>query len=273
MVDDGILEGRYAGDCTLPPPREFKVLDWNIERGLRLAGVIEVMEREQPYLCILQEVDLNAKRTRRRHVADVLAARFQFNYVFGIEFEELCQGSGAEPAFHGQAILARGEILAPRVLRFSQQSDAWSPRWYVPRWGMFQRRHGGRMALVAELSLGERRLVVYDLHLESRGDDDLRLWQLSEVVSDSFRYPPGTPLVVAGDFNTRITPSPLREYLLMAGFRDTCDGIGRPGTKRNGERLDWIFIRGPVVCSGTRVHRDVRASDHYPLSTNLTLTV
>jgi endonuclease/exonuclease/phosphatase family metal-dependent hydrolase len=129
------------------------------------------------------------------------------------------------------------------------------------------------MALVAELNIGSSRLVIYDLHLESKGDDDLRLWQLSEVVLDSSRYPYDTPLVVAGDFNTRNIPSPLRDYLLMTGFRDACDGIQRPGTKRNGQRLDWIFVRGPVVCSGTRVHQDAKASDHFPLSTNLTLNV
>jgi endonuclease/exonuclease/phosphatase family metal-dependent hydrolase len=127
------------------------------------------------------------------------------------------------------------------------------------------------MALVAELVLGGTPLVVYDVHLESKADDDLRLWQLSEVVHDSCRYSANTPVVVAGDLNTSIAPSPLEQYLLAAGFRDACEGHRRGGTKPDGRRLDWIFVRGPARCFDTRVHRDTTASDHYPMSTNLTL--
>ena len=261
----------FSGDRH--PPKQMRVLNWNIERGLRLPAVMDFVGSQQPDICIFQEVDLNAKRTGRRDIAYLLAARFKFNYVFGVEFEELSQGSDKEPAFHGQAVLARCRIGASRVLRFSRQSDIWRPRWFLPRWAAFQPRRGGRMALIAELVFGRTRLVVYDLHLESQGDDDLRMSQLTEVVQDSLRYPRETPLIVAGDLNTRSSPSPLRSCLLAAGFVDASAGCDCHGTKRNGRTLDWIFTRGPAFCSGTEVHQEITASDHYPLSTNLTLTV
>jgi endonuclease/exonuclease/phosphatase family metal-dependent hydrolase len=273
VMFDQILEGQYAAGCGMRPLKEIRVLSWNIERGLNLPGVFDFVEKQQPDLCIFQEVDLNARRTGRRHIADLLAAHFEFNYVFGVEFEELSQGSEARPAFHGQAVFARCRIAARRILRFSRQSDIWRPRWFLPHWAAFQPRRGGRMALVAELVVGGNRLVVYDLHLESHGDDNLRLWQLSEVVQDSVRYSGDTPIIVAGDLNTRDAPSPLRRYLLAAGFQDACDNRQCRGTKPNGETLDWIFTRGPAICSKTKVHKDTRASDHYPLSTKLTLTV
>lgn len=269
---DQILYGQYAShryDCG--QVERIRVLNWNIERGLNLAGVIDVIRSEQPDVCVFQEVDLNARRTGKRHVADLLAAQFDFNYVFGIEFEELSQGSNTERAFQGQAVFARCRIDAPRVLRFRRQSDYWRPRWYLPRWPVFQPRHGGRMALVTELAIGRARLVIYNLHLESQGSVNLRLWQLSEVVHDSIRYSRNTPLVIAGDMNTRDAPSPLRDYLLASGFRDACEGSQCRSTKPNGQTLDWIFVRGPAICSGTKVHREIRASDHYPLSTNLSL--
>jgi endonuclease/exonuclease/phosphatase family metal-dependent hydrolase len=233
---------------------------------------MEFIGNQQPDLCILQEVDLNAKRTGNRNVAEVLASHFRFNYVFGIEFEELSQGTGTEPAFHGQAVFSRWPILEPRVLRFSRQSDFWRPRPYLPRWSILQPRKGGRIALIAELAVGHYRLVIYDLHLESQCDDGLRLWQLNEVVHDSLRYPMGTPVVLAGDLNTRTTPSPLRHYLLASGFQDACERMGCPATKPSGHTLDWIFIRGPAIASDTRVHQEIRASDHFPLSTSLVLT-
>ena len=267
-----IRQGRYAIHSD-EPLNAIRVLNWNIDRGLRLPAVMDFIGRQRPDICILQELDLNARRTLRIDVADFLAANLDFNYVFGVEFEELSQGSKMDPAFHGQAVLARCQILESRILHFSRQSDFWDPRWFLPKWPVLQRRRGGRMALSAELGLGNTRLVIYDLHLESKGDDELRLSQLSEVVQDSQRYPQETPIVLAGDLNTHQAPSPLRRYLLSAGFVDASEGCDCHGTIRDGRTLDWIFIRGPLICSGTRVHREITASDHYPLSTVLRLTV
>ncbi|MEN6533616.1 MAG: endonuclease/exonuclease/phosphatase family protein [Bryobacteraceae bacterium] len=269
---DRILQGQYAGPFNALLAKQIKVLDWNIERGLKLDGVTDVIRRERPDVCILQEVDVNTKRTGKRNLADLLASQFQFNYVFGFEFEELAQGSSTDKAFQGQATLARYRIEAPRVLRFSRQSGHWNPRWYLPAWEMFQPRRGGRMCLVSELVIGRTRLVIYNVHLESKEGDDLRLWQISEVLQDSLRYPHGTPIIIAGDMNTRVVPTPLRDYLLASGFRDACEGTHCQITRPKGDRLDWIFLRGPVESSGIKVHNDVRASDHYPLSTNLTFT-
>ncbi len=249
--------------------REIRLLDWNIERGMKLPAVIDFISEQHPDICIFQEVDLNARRTGRVDVAAEIAKRFQFNYVFGVEFEELSQGSKNNRAFHGQAILGRCRILNCRVLRFSRQSDFWRPRWYKPNLQVIQPRRGGRMALRAEIVIEGTRLVVYDLHLESQCDDDLRLAQLREVVEDSRRYSDEIPLIVAGDLNTFHSPSPLRTYLLSAGFADAFEGCDCPGTKPDGRTLDWIFTRRPAVCSGTRVHREVRASDHFPVSTLL----
>ena len=266
-----ILQGQYASR-SVEQLDQIRVLNWNIERGLRLTRVMDFIGRQQPDICIFQEVDLNAKRTGKLDVANVVAAEFGFNYVFGVEFEELSQGSKTDPAFHGQAVFARCQILEPRILRFSRQSDIWRPRLFLPEWPVFQPRTGGRMALTAELVFGSTRLVVYNLHLESKGDDDLRLSQLTEVVQDSLRYSQDIPIILAGDLNTYRSPSPLRRYLLSAGFVDASAGCDCHGTKPNGQTLDWIFTRGPAVCSGTRVHQETKASDHYPVSTILRRT-
>lgn len=272
---DGVFSREYAISFfgLTRPRRHVSVLNWNINRGVNLPAVMDFINRQRPDLCILQEVDVNAKRTGRTDVADVLAAHLRFNYVFGVEFEELSQGSKMDRAYHGQAVLATWRIDRSRTLRFQRQSDFWRPRWFLPRWPAFQPRKGGRMALVAELPIGRTRLVVYDVHLESQGDDNLRLAQLTEVVNDSFRYPPDTPIVIAGDLNTRDAPSPLQRYLLSSDFQDACDNRVCRGTKPSGATRDWIFTRGPVTCSGTIVHHDVRASDHYPVSTNLSIGV
>jgi hypothetical protein len=97
---------------------------------------------------ILQEADLNARRTHRLNIAEEIARKLQMNYVFGREFQELVQGSKESPAYHGQATLAKWPILKPRLIHFSRQSSFWQPRWFLPRMEPFQERLGGRIALL-----------------------------------------------------------------------------------------------------------------------------
>ena len=254
------------------PTNSLKLLDWNIERGLRQQGIAGAFEREKPDICLLQEVDLNAHRSQRRNLAEELARKFQWNYVFGVEFQELSQGSPSSPAYHGQAILTTLPIRAPRILRFAHQSDYWKPRWYLPNRPIFQRREGGRMALVAELEVGEGLLVVYNAHLESRDTEQLRLLQLEEILADAARYPPDIPIVLAGDLNTKSRPSPLIRRLQEAGFQDAV-GLASVPTKAASGSRDWVFVRGPVLAEGGKVHQEILASDHYPLSVRLSLII
>jgi endonuclease/exonuclease/phosphatase family metal-dependent hydrolase len=71
----------------------------------------------------------------------------------------------------------------------------------MPELPAFKRRVGGRIAFVVEATIYGRKVITYNLHLESRGGDDLRLRQLNEVLADCRKYVGRPPLVVAGDFN------------------------------------------------------------------------
>src|SRR5882757_6686562 len=104
------------------PNRTIRVINWNIDRGLRLPQIIDFLESQNADVLILQEVDLNARRTRRLNIAEEIARRLGLNYVFGREFEELTQGSRTSPAYHGQATLSRWRLANPRLIRFRRQS-------------------------------------------------------------------------------------------------------------------------------------------------------
>src|SRR6266576_6540227 len=197
-----IVTGNFAPfKWVFWPPRSLCIVDWNINRGMELQGVIDFLASTNADILILQEADLNARRTHRLNIAEEIARKLQMNYVFGREFQELVQGSKASPAYHGQAILARWPISNPRLIRFSRQSHFRQPHWFVPKIEPFQERLGGRIALVAEVNVAGNRVVVYNLHLESKGNDELRFSQVEEVLSDAARQDPGCQVVVAGDFN------------------------------------------------------------------------
>jgi endonuclease/exonuclease/phosphatase family metal-dependent hydrolase len=114
-----IIAENFAPSQWLSWPRgSIRVLDWNIDRGLQLRSIIDFLGDTNTDIFILQEVDINARRTHRLNVAQEIARKLRLNYVFGREFVELTQGSDTSPAYHGQATLSRWKISNSRIIRF-----------------------------------------------------------------------------------------------------------------------------------------------------------
>jgi endonuclease/exonuclease/phosphatase family metal-dependent hydrolase len=273
-----IVTGNFAPlRLAMWPPSSLHIVDWNIDRGLQLQAVIDFLADANADILILQEVDLNARRTRRVNIAEEIARSLRMNYVFGREFQELVQGSEGSPAYHGQATLARWPISNPRLIRFARQSRFWQPRWFLPRVEPFQERLGGRIALVADINISGNKVLTYNLHLESRANDQLRLSQVQEVLSDAVRQDPRWPLVIAGDFNLDASRNSTAAAFASAGFKDAIASPRSPTTPPRhlfepGRPIDWAFVRGPIRPSLGRVHQHGKASDHYPISFTLTLS-
>src|ERR1700751_2210028 len=152
--------GNFAPTGRLFKPwGPIQVVDWNIDRGLQLGGIIEFLASTNADLILLQEVDLNARRTHQFDVAQEISQKLQLNYIFGREFQELTQGSRTSPAYHGQATLSPWPLSNPRVLRFQKQSNFWRPRWFLHEIKPFQERIGGRVALVCETTTAGEMVV------------------------------------------------------------------------------------------------------------------
>ena len=252
----------------------LQVVSWNINRGLQLPGIIEFLSNASADLVLLQEVDVNARRTRRRNIAREIAYALNMNYAFGREFEELTQGDRDSPSYHGQATLSRYPIESSGILKFRRQSGFWRPRWFIPNFPKLQRRVGARMALVTLIRWLEKPLLVYNLHLESRGSDGLRSAQLAEVLQDVIPYGPETPVVVAGDFNFDLCRQPALSVMSSAPLQNVFNNgnhrstilRSRPGVARS---IDSILVGGSLRYTNPELDDSVSASDHYPLSLTL----
>jgi endonuclease/exonuclease/phosphatase family metal-dependent hydrolase len=255
------------------PPDSIRVVSWNIDRGLKLSGVIEFLAGAKADIILLQEADLNARRTSHINVAKEIAQKLEMNYVFGREFQELTQGSKSSPAYHGQATLSRWPLSNSRIIRFQKQSHFWRPHWFLPEIAPFQERLGGRMALFSAVNIAGKTIVVYNLHLESRGDDNLRCSQLDEALDDARQYNWDTFILLAGDFNLDVSQAAAASAISRAQFQDAFANQHVPTTPgsflEHGRIIDWIFTRGRVRASQPQVHRSVSASDHYPLSVEM----
>jgi endonuclease/exonuclease/phosphatase family metal-dependent hydrolase len=269
-----VTRGGFRFGPMRPWSRDFvRIVSWNIERGLQFVKILDFLRTVPADLLLLQEVDLYARRTQYRDVARELAQALNLNYVFGIEFQELSEGTSARSAYHGMATLSPWPLSKPRIIRFRDQSTFWKRRWFVPDLAVFQRRLGGRMALVAETAIYDRKVVTYNLHLESRCADELRLRQLNEVLADCHRYEDLPGLVIAGDFNLNASHGDAAKSLSAAGFHDAVRWPGHPtstahGLSHHARPIDWIFVSDTADSQG-RVHNDIRASDHYPVTATL----
>lgn len=252
-------------------PRTIRVVSWNVNRGLQLNGIIDFLAGSCADLILLQETDINARRTGRRNIPREVAQALKMNYIFGREFQELAQGSPATPAYHGQSTLSRLPLSHPRMLRFRDQSGFWNPRWFTPRWQCLQRRVGGRMALICEITLQGRSLVIYNVHLESRGNSDLRISQLSEMLADVTTKHVDSPVLIAGDFNFDLSVGSAPALIAGTQVNNPFAGMGRHRTvpnsrKRGCAAIDWILTRGALSAIQSDIHVTVPASDHFPLS-------
>jgi endonuclease/exonuclease/phosphatase family metal-dependent hydrolase len=254
-------------------PDSVRVVSWNIDRGSQLHKIVEFLAGEKADIVLLQEADLNARRTHHLNVAREIAQKLAMNYVFGREFQELTQGSNTSPAYHGQATLSRWPLSNCRIIRFQRQSHLWRPRWFLPEIAPFQERLGGRLALVSDANIAGKTIVTYNAHLESRGDDQLRCSQLDEILEDSKRHTSNTAVLLAGDFNMDVSEGPAVGAITRAQFQDAFANHHQPTTPgsflEHGRIIDWIFTRGSVRSIKPLVHRSVSASDHYPLSINV----
>ena len=252
-------------------PEPIRLVSWNVNRGLRLAEIIDFLAASSADLILLQETDVNAHRTRYLNVPREIAESLKMNYVFGREFEELGQGNCVCSAVHGQTTLSRFPLSSARILRFRRQSAFWQPRWFIPPLRAFQRRLGARMALICEISIQGRAMEVYNAHLESRGNDELRYSQLSEMLREAESNSEKAHVIVAGDLNFDISRG-------AAASLTACMQLDSPfarlaGTKTARVRgrgrcaaIDWILTNKTLCTSDPEIHDSISASDHYPLS-------
>ncbi|MGA8087478.1 MAG: endonuclease/exonuclease/phosphatase family protein [Terracidiphilus sp.] len=252
-------------------PRPVRIVSWNVNRGLRLADVLQFLVASSADLVLLQETDVNARRTQYVNVPRTIAEVLKMNYVFGREFEELAQSTGSSPALHGQATLSRFPLTNSRILRFRSQSGFWRPRWFIPNLQPFQRRRGARMALVSDIRIQNRTMVLYNAHLESRGNHELRYSQFSEILSDVKNQVGNGHVIAGGDMNFNVSEYPATAMIARAGLQ--CPFAHLKGKKTVQVRraadsgaIDWIFTDQSLATAAPQIHDCARGSDHYPLS-------
>jgi len=258
-TDSSLLEwGQAATLRKQSPGDEIKIVSYNIRwRGGDELKRLAKMLHDDPeiggasILC-LQEVDRKKKRTGNNNTAKSLADALGLHYAWAAP----PRAKSTDEEETGVAIMS--------VYRLSNIK-----RIVLPNAGPNQRR---RVALGATIEIDGRKWRIYSVHAETRIPLDKKMEQYNAVLEDLRTFPPDTPAIVMGDFNTWEPHAGGKTVKLFtnAGLKTPFDG---QKTFRRRVlflpielHLDWVWLRG-LEPMRHGIDREITVSDHWPLWT------
>lgn len=200
----------YESPNTRPRLRSFlRVVEWNIERGSRLDGIIGVLNNHAVLgfadLLLLNELDDGMLRSGNRNIALELSRALSAHAVYGVEYLEMTKGTGEElnlagentSALHGNAILTRHRFLNPQIVRLPRCENNFESA---------EKRLGGRMGIILNLEINDASFVAATTHLDVVNTPRCRARQMRamlEAIDARIKDQQGNGSVILGaDLNT-----------------------------------------------------------------------
>lgn len=194
-----------------PRLRSFlRVVEWNIERGTRLDGIIAVLN-EHPVLgfadlLLLNELDDGMLRSGNRNIAFELSRAISARAVYAPEYLEMTKGVGEElklpgenlSALHGNAILTRHKLSNVEVVRLPRCENNFESA---------EKRLGGRIVIIVDIDTDGARFTASTVHLDVVNTPRCRARQMRaalEAIDSRIRNQSteSRGVIFGGDLNT-----------------------------------------------------------------------
>ncbi len=183
---------------------QVRVVAWNAERCKHFDESAALLAAQNADAVLLSELDWGMARSRQRHTARELASRLGMSFAYGVEFLELgiggeleraaFQGQANEVGYHGNAVLVRGPLLRPQLVRLETRGD-----WFDGARG--EARVGGRCAVLSQMPVGCRDVTFAAVHLDSHGSPANRAAEMRGLLDAIDGYDREAPVVIGGDLN------------------------------------------------------------------------
>ncbi|MEU0740077.1 endonuclease/exonuclease/phosphatase family protein [Streptomyces sp. NPDC006134] len=223
---------------TGPPVAELRVLTSNVEFGQGTGALVDAVRREEPDLVFVQECEYTCDAALRRDLAADYPHR------------RAVEGGGSK----GSVILSRFPLRAGAGIPATM----------------------GMPGAVADVRGHPVRLQL--AHPMPPLPGQVGLWREElEAVRDAAAADPGTPTVLAGDFNAtqdhaafrRVLDTGLRDAARLAGADRTPTWPSRT-TPAFGAQIDHVLVSEDFTVHGARF-LGIAGSDHRAVSVDLTL--
>ena len=226
----GVLATPEGGDFSRTPAaarRRYRLLAWNIERGIQLDGQLEAF-RAHGYLrecdlLLLTETDIGMARSGNRAVAQAIARELGFYYGFAPCYLSLVKGSGLEYhvdgenelGLHGNAVLSRYPISRLRLIPLENGIDKMKGR---------EKRIGRQTALAADIEFPGLPVTAISMHLDANSTQAHRRDQMREVLAAAGSE---RPVVLGGDWNTSTYNSSHAFWAILGFWLRVMMGVDR----------------------------------------------
>jgi endonuclease/exonuclease/phosphatase family metal-dependent hydrolase len=231
------FEGRYAPLRSAATPAELRVVTFNVKYSLHVDRAIAVLRESDS----LRGADIIALQEMDDAAADSLARALRMNYVY-----LPATISAITDTFFGPALLSRWPI-----------DSAWKVILPNPSLWRGQRRS----ATAAVVRLGQARVRIYSVHLETQAAiaPYEREEQAAAILRDAEAA--AEPVILAGDLNSY----GIGDYFVRRGFRWLTQSFGETIMLWS---WDHLLVRGfgRDAIRSVGVERNARgASDHRPV--------
>lgn len=270
LYDYRLPEYTNPADRTKKLPDTFRVVQWNVERGAKLDGIVRALKACEADLVCLQELDIHCHRSGYVNTPLELAKALHMQCVFVCEFEELdseersaMNAVGPRSAtatqeegnkkhreggethctkhFHGNAVLSRGADLSGEV-RVIRHSGSFA--WEVEGGPLKEPRRGFRSALRVTVNPADRThpamppLYIYCCHLEVFCGALERVRQLADCLSDAKALLRKAATGAATSAASACVPS----FLIAGDLNTMAHGIVRLSPKYARDRLRILSL-------------------------------
>jgi endonuclease/exonuclease/phosphatase family metal-dependent hydrolase len=226
----GLEEGSFAATGWLQERNEIRLAAWNLERGIQLEGILNVLRTDQflasSDVWLFTEVDYGMARTANRHVAREIAADLGAHYVFAPCYLALNKGAGLEAdvegentmALHGNALVSRYPLERVHALALPNGKDKMVGK---------EKRLGSQRAISADVDHPRGMFRAVTLHLDAHSTQGHRHRQVRLMLDHLDQLRPELPVLIGGDWNTTTHNASRAVYSILGYVRRVLMGVGR----------------------------------------------
>ena len=238
-----------TGTTQVDEKNSFRVMVYNIHHGEGMDGVVDperivnLINRENPDILLLQEVDVNLDRSGNVDIPEYLSEKTGLeNVLFGKNLD-------LEHGGYGNATLSKFPFTYSKNFNFEKIGPE------------------QRGVLVAEISVNDRNFLVINSHFDHSKDDSERLLYAEQVIKNILPKYSTDAVLFGGDFND--IPSSRMHQKLSEKFEDTWIISGKDNgftipANQPAKRIDYILFTGNIQPDSVWVPQ-TEASDHLPV--------
>jgi endonuclease/exonuclease/phosphatase family metal-dependent hydrolase len=223
-----VIGENIDSDAGLLISKPLRAIAWNIERGIKLDGILSVLKSHPLIssgdLFFLTELDYGMARSGNREVAREIATRLGLSYAFAPCYINLNKGSGLEcevqgenaQALHGNALFSRYPLLSAHSVPLPNGKDKMQGK---------EKRLGSQRAVVGLVDHPSGRFWAVSLHLDAHSSQRHRHRQMRIVLDHLDRLEPRCPVLIGGDWNTSTYNSRRATYAILGYLRRVAMGV------------------------------------------------